>query len=155
MDPDYMSQLYDQVDINSVFGGSRTIVSSPYGDRPSLGDWHEGIDVVHLGRGGTQWGDLITYGKDLVVESIGRQAGYGNTFSASFKSSLMDIEGNAQLFFGHARAAQGLKVGDVVRAGERLGTLSNPGGLKPHLHLELRINFSTGPVKVNPMMLFK
>jgi hypothetical protein len=78
MNPDYTSQLYDQVDINSVFGGRQTTVISPYGERPSLSDWHEGIDLVHAGSGGTQWGDAVTYGKDIVVESVGRQSGYGD-----------------------------------------------------------------------------
>ena len=58
--------------------------------------------------------------------------------------------GNVQMYFAHLDAhAEGLKVGDAVRAGQALGTLGDTGsarGTAPHLHFELKIDGR----KVNP-----
>jgi murein DD-endopeptidase MepM/ murein hydrolase activator NlpD len=107
---------------NSDFSRQATDPNHPRG--------HMGIDVF-----GPEGAPIVAPMEAKVV-AVGRSRVGGNYVSIR--------AGNAQMYFAHLDShAEGLKVGDTVRAGQALGTLGDTGsarGTAPHLHFELKIS---------------
>lgn len=115
------------------FGGGAFRVTSAYGPRPSLGDYHNGIDLVGLDgdfsvcavMGGTvRQSRIVTNKSDRTWE-------WGN-----YVSVLQDDGMTA--FYCHL-ASRTVKKGARVEAGDEIGVMGDTGyTLGPHLHFEIR-----------------
>jgi murein DD-endopeptidase MepM/ murein hydrolase activator NlpD len=102
-------------------------------------EWHPGIDI-----GSLRSLDVIAAGPG-VVEAVGYAAGfdgYGNVV-------LVDLGYGLEALYAHL-ASVGVRVGEVVEAGRRLGTAGCTGYCTgTHLHFEVRergIAFDPAPL---------
>jgi murein DD-endopeptidase MepM/ murein hydrolase activator NlpD len=93
-------------------------------------EWHPGIDI------GSLRSTAVTAAAPGVVEAVGYASGfdgYGNIV-------LVDLGYGLEALYAHL-AYVGVRVGEVVPAGERLGTAGCTGYCTgTHLHFELREN---------------
>ncbi len=98
---------------------------------PVLQTWraHKGIDY------GAPTGTRVKATADGVVESAGRQGGYGNVVVLRHQSKYTT-------WYGHLSAiSKGLRKGKRVAQGEVIGLVGATGlATGPHLHYEFRIN---------------
>jgi len=86
---------------------------------------HDGIDLA------ARTGTPITAARDGVVRFAGTRGGYGNVV-------VLDHGDGVETRYAHCDTV-GVKVGQVVRAGEPLATVGSTGrSTGPHLHFELR-----------------
>lgn len=110
--------------------------TSPFGRR--WGRMHEGVDMA--GPVGTP----IYAPGDGVVTFAGRQSGYGNLIKIKHELGV-------ETRYGHLSRI-GVKVGQRVSQGERIGDMGNTGrSTGPHLHYEVRMNGRA----VDPMSFIK
>ena len=110
-----------------------TRVSSTFGMRkhPIHNRWrqHSGIDFA------APTGTPIQATADGVVESIGRQGGYGNAIVLRHPNNI------TTLYAHQSRFASGLKKGDRVSQGQVIGYVGSTGwSTGPHLHYEFRVS---------------
>jgi len=110
-----------------------TRISSTFGKRrhPIHGNWrnHNGVDYA------APSGTPIQATADGVVDFIGSQRGYGNVII------LRHHSGYSTLYAHQSRFEKGLKKGDKVSQGQRIGYVGATGwATGPHLHYEFRIN---------------
>ena len=99
---------------------------------------HQGIDFA------APTGTPIKAAGDGVIESAGRNGGYGNYIRIRHNSEHKTA-------YGHmSRFASGIRVGTRVRQGQTIGYVGSTGASTgPHLHYEVMVNNS----QVNPMSL--
>jgi murein DD-endopeptidase MepM/ murein hydrolase activator NlpD len=108
-------------------------ISSAFSMRvhPISGHWkqHKGVDFAAAS------GTPIRAAGDGVVESVGRQGGYGNMVVIKHWS-------NYSTAYGHmSRFVEGLQKGRKVSQGEVIGYVGTTGwSTGPHLHYEFRVN---------------
>ena len=108
-------------------------ITSGFGMRnhPILGGWraHKGVDY------GAPTGTRVRATGDGVVESIGRQGGYGNML-------ILRHAGGFSTVYGHLSAfGRGLKPGSRISQGDIIGYVGQTGmATGPHLHYEFRAN---------------
>jgi murein DD-endopeptidase MepM/ murein hydrolase activator NlpD len=108
-------------------------VSSGFAMRfhPVLQQWraHKGVDYA------APTGTNVKATADGVVESIGRQGGYGNLVTIKH-------QGGFSTSYGHlSRFAAGLRKGARVHQGDVIGHVGQTGlATGPHLHYEFRVN---------------
>lgn len=137
-DEDNKGSYYD-FDGNSLQGAflrnaiKFTRISSTFGKRrhPIHGSWrnHNGVDYAAPN------GTPIQATADGVVDFIGTQRGYGNVII------LRHHSGYSTLYAHQSRFEPGLKKGDKVEQGQRIGYVGATGwATGPHLHYEFRIN---------------
>src|SRR5690625_497070 len=110
-----------------------TRISSTFGKRrhPIHGNWrnHNGVDYA------APTGTPIQATADGVVDFIGQQRSYGNVIILKHHS------GYSTLYAHQSRFEKGLKKGDKVTQGQRIGYVGATGwATGPHLHYEFRIN---------------
>lgn len=108
-------------------------ISSPYGSRPVLGDYHNGIDLI--GLDGDRCVTAVMGGKvmqsRMVISHANRTWEWGN-----YVSVLQDDGVTA--YYCHLDS-RSVKQGDIVKAGDELGIEGNTGySLGEHLHFEVR-----------------
>lgn len=122
-------------------GSTEYRVTSPFGWRTRNGrrEWHPGIDVGNARSGGPVV--AIGDGRVIAVGFLGppwsdRSTAYG-TGNMGGRMVLVD-HGDRQSAYAHLSVAA-VKVGQTVRAGQRVGTLGDSGSAKgqAHLHLDL------------------
>ena len=121
-------------------GGFR--VTSPYGDRPELGGFHAGIDLVDISP--ERIVTAVMGGK--VIRS--RQAPYSPTDRTWEWGNYVAVQqDDARIAYYCHLAERSVAAGDIVRAGAQLGIMGTTGrSTGPHLHFEVR-----SPAKaVNP-----
>ena len=116
------------MDMSSPFG----VRSDPFLGRPAL---HSGIDL----RGDT--GEAVHVTANGKVTIAGWEGGYGKMIEVDHGNGLATR-------YGHLSAI-GVKVGQIVRAGQVIGRIGSTGrSTGPHLHYETRINGeATNPQK--------
>ena len=108
-------------------------VSSGFAMRfhPVLQQWraHKGVDYA------APTGTKVKATADGVVESIGRQGGYGNLVTIKH-------QGGFSTSYGHlSRFGAGLRKGARVHQGDVIGHVGQTGlATGPHLHYEFRVN---------------
>lgn len=105
-------------------------VTSPYGFRPhpilAMRKFHDGIDIK-----GKMWTPIVAPA-DGVVAFAGWRKGYGKMVEISHRGS------NLYTRYGHL-ADMSVKVGDVVKRGDKIAFLGNSGrSTGPHVHYEVR-----------------
>ena len=115
-------------------------ISSGFGMRrhPILGysRMHRGVDFA------APTGTPIFAAGDGVVESIGRNSGYGNYIRLRHANRLKTAYGHMNRF------ARGLKNGDRVEQGQVIGYVGSTGlSTGPHLHYEVMVDGA----QVNPL----
>ncbi|WP_179404167.1 M23 family metallopeptidase [Burkholderia guangdongensis] len=110
-----------------------TRISSPFGERihplTHQAEFHTGVDLV------APTGTPVDAAADGVVAFVGVDpGGYG-------RYVIVDHASHYSTYYAHLSAfAPGLKVGDTVRQGERIGAVGMSGeATGPHLHFEVRI----------------
>jgi murein DD-endopeptidase MepM/ murein hydrolase activator NlpD len=108
-------------------------VSSGFGMRhhPIMQTWraHKGVD--YAAPGGTR----VRATSDAVVESAGRQGGYGNMVVLRHHGGITTVYAHLQGF------APNVKKGARVSQGEVIGYVGQTGwATGPHLHYEFRVN---------------
>lgn len=107
---------------------------------PVLQTWraHKGVDY------GAPTGTRILAVADGVVETAGRQGGYGNLV-------VLKHQGHYSTAYGHLNAfAPGIRKGSRVSQGDTLGFVGQTGlASGPHLHYEFRV----GNQQVNPLTI--
>ena len=98
---------------------------------PILHQWraHKGIDYA------APAGTHVKATADGVVESIGRQSGYGNFI-------MLKHQGGFSTYYAHLRSFAGsLRKGARVHQGDVIGYVGQTGlATGPHLHYEFRVN---------------
>ncbi len=98
---------------------------------PILHQWraHKGIDYA------APIGTHVKATADGMVESIGRQSGYGNFI-------MLKHQGGFSTSYAHLSSfARGLRKGAKVRQGDVIGRVGQTGwATGPHLHYEFRVN---------------
>ena len=98
-------------------------LTSPFG--PRWGRLHAGIDL------GAEYGSPIVAAGAGVVVFSGMQGGYGNVVEVRHDDGTVTV-------YGH-QSALSVKVGQAVRAGQKLGRVGSTGhSTGPHLHFEVR-----------------
>ena len=108
--------------ISSTFGGRR---------HPIHGNWrtHNGVDYA------APTGTPIHATADGEISFIGRQNGYGNVIYIQHHSGYSTVYAHQNKF------AAGLKKGDRVSQGQKIGYVGSTGwATGPHLHYEFRVN---------------
>lgn len=104
-------------------------LTSPYGPRPSLGDFHTGMDF------GAPTGTAIMAATGGVVTFSGENGNYGNLV-------IISSAGGVETYYAH-QVDGGIRVrdGQQVTAGEVIGAVGGTGRVTgPHLHFEVRVN---------------
>ena len=117
------------------FAGGRFRVTSPYGDRPELGDFHHGVDLVGL-DGDTKvtavMGGTVIMSR-MVTDKSNPTWEWGNYVSVIQDDGYF-------VYYCHLKS-RSVRSGDVVKAGDKLGVMGNTGkSYGAHLHLETRID---------------
>jgi murein DD-endopeptidase MepM/ murein hydrolase activator NlpD len=114
-------------------------VTSPFGN--DAGRWHPGIDIGMLRSGAVRAAEP---GRVIAVGERRRYEGYGNVVQVA-------VGGGFTALYAHL-AGWGVRVGDEIGAGQRIGTAGCTGWCSgEHLHFELRLR----GVPVNPMRFFR
>jgi murein DD-endopeptidase MepM/ murein hydrolase activator NlpD len=92
------------------------------------GDWHPGIDI----------GTLASLDVTAAAPGVVEQTGYPAGFEGYGDIVLVDLGQGFEALYAHL-SATAVSVGDVVAAGQRLGTAGCTGWCTgTHLHFELR-----------------
>jgi murein DD-endopeptidase MepM/ murein hydrolase activator NlpD len=120
------------------FPTASAVITSTFGYRthPIYGDrrLHAGVDF----RAST--GSAVLAGGAGTVAFAGWKSGYGNTV-------IIDHGGQIATLYGH-NSALAVKVGDVVKRGQRIAAAGSTGNSTgPHVHFEVRV----GGTPVDPM----
>lgn len=102
-------------------------MSSKYGEE-RYSSYHKGIDIAK------NLGDDVNAAFDGKIITAGyNDGGYGNLI-------IIEHENNMTTYYAHLNDIY-VKVGDVIKKGEKIGTVGNTGlSTGPHLHFELRVN---------------
>lgn len=111
-------------------------VTSPYGDRPALGDYHRGIDLVDMASDSLH-GCVTAVKPGKVVQSRIVTDKNNKTWEWGNYIAVRQDDGNTAYYCHlHSRVAE---KGDTVKTGDVLGIMGNTGySLGPHLHFEIR-----------------
>ncbi len=120
-----------------------TKITSPYGPRSSMGDFHTGTDIA--GRNAA--GDLC-YGASVVAANAGTVIAVRNLGSKSYgRYIIVDHGGGCKTLYAHLSKVV-VKEGDTVARGQEIGKAGSTGNSTgAHLHFELWIENK----RVNPM----
>ena len=122
------------------------VITSGYGYR--WGEMHAAIDIS-----GTGYGSPIKAARDGVVINVGYQNTRGNFIVISHDSNYYTI-------YLHL-ANKYVKVGQEVKAGERIATMGNSGYVRgatgTHLHFGVHVGepYTPGTKTVNPLKLYR
>lgn len=118
--PRYITRWFTEIAHNFV-------VTSPYGNRPTLGDFHRGIDFGGKGVRGTP----VKCPRAGTVTNAGFDTkGYGNYVGVR-------LPDNHTMVFAHLDRRD-VKKGDKIAQGHIIGTLGNTGNTTgPHLHFQI------------------
>jgi len=110
-----------------------TKITSPYGWRKSMGDFHTGIDIA--GRNAA--GDLC-YGYPVVAAANGTVIAVRNLGSKSYgRYIIIDHGGGCKTIYAHLSKVE-VKEGDTVTRGQEIAKAGSTGNSTgPHLHFEL------------------
>ena len=123
------------MNFNSPFKYGAFRISSPYGDRPSLGDYHNGIDLIGLDGDITVtaiMGGRVVQSR-MVTSHANRTWEWGNYIA------ILQDDG-VTAYYCHLDSRR-VKQGDRVEAGDEIGIMGNTGySLGAHLHFEVRRN---------------
>jgi murein DD-endopeptidase MepM/ murein hydrolase activator NlpD len=104
---------------------SRGVISSSFGMR--WGKMHKGMDIA------APTGQPILAALEGTVTYAGWMSGYGNFIK-------LKHSGGVETAYGHCSKI-GVKVGDSVKKGEKIGEVGNTGNSTgPHLHFEVLVN---------------
>ncbi|MBQ6365471.1 MAG: peptidoglycan DD-metalloendopeptidase family protein [Oscillospiraceae bacterium] len=112
-----------------------SVISSPYGQRPSTGSFHSGVDI----DGFQSMGAAIVAADGGTVIKAEYSGGYGNCI-------IIDHGGGMSTLYAHLNSMN-VGVGSSVSQGQTIGGVGNSGttygadGI--HLHFEVRVNGST------------
>lgn len=108
-------------------------ITSPYGDRPALGDYHNGIDLV--GADGDR--DIVAIKSGTVVMSRMVTSKTNRTWEWGNYVAILQDDG-IMAYYCHLDS-RAVKQNHRVEAGELIGVQGNTGrSFGEHLHLELR-----------------
>lgn len=119
----------------SPFESNRYRVTSPYGQRTINGasQFHNGVDLV--GEGGTAVcsvcdGKVVS--STIITDKSNRTWEWGN---------YVCVEADGKRIYYCHLASRSVKVGDMIKKGQRIGIMGNTGySLGAHLHFEVRKN---------------
>ncbi|HNX14520.1 MAG TPA: peptidoglycan DD-metalloendopeptidase family protein [Oscillospiraceae bacterium] len=120
-----------------------TKITSPYGQRSSMGDFHTGSDIA--GRNAA--GDLC-YGASVVAANSGTVIAVRNLGSKSYgRYIIIDHGGGCRTLYAHLSKVE-VKEGDTVTRGQEIAKAGSTGNSTgAHLHFELWLEGK----RVNPM----
>ncbi len=112
-----------------------TKITSPYGPRSSMGDFHTGFDI----SGRNAAGDLC-YGYPVVAANAGTVIAVRNLGSKSYgRYIFIDHGGGCKTLYAHLSKVE-VKEGDTVKRGQEIGKAGSTGNSTgAHLHFELRL----------------
>ena len=129
----------DQITISPV---KDPVISSEFGGRdqpiPGASKDHKGIDIVQKEVGAVEGADVVSplNGKVISIKSKGDNNGAGNRIHIRANK---DGKTNSFFHLQDASFAAGLKVGDDVKRGEKIGQVGTTGNSQAaHLHFEIR-----------------
>ena len=119
----------------SPFESNRYRVTSPYGQRiiNGVSQFHNGVDLV--GEGGTAVcsvcdGKVVS--STIITDKSNRTWEWGN---------YVCVEADGKRIYYCHLASRSVKVGDMIKKGQRIGIMGNTGySLGAHLHFEVRKN---------------
>ncbi len=116
----------DKIALNQwVMPLSPVVLTARYGEYGLWASYHTGLDF----NGNT--GDPIMSVANGVVTFVGYDGSYGN-------KTVVTLEDGTEIWYAH-QTTQAVSVGDVVQAGEVIGTVGATGNVTgSHLHLEVR-----------------
>jgi len=116
----------DRIALNQwVMPLSPVILTARYGEYGLWASYHTGLDF----NGNT--GDPIMAIANGVVTFVGYDGSYGN-------KTVVTLEDGTEIWYAH-QTTQAVSVGEVVQAGEVIGTVGATGNVTgSHLHLEVR-----------------
>ena len=108
-------------------------VTSPYGRRPALGDYHCGIDMTPVGGDMTvcavMAGTVVR--SRIVTDTSVRTWEWGNYVAVAQEDGIV-------AYYCHL-ASRAAEEGDILRAGDRIGVMGDTGlSYGVHLHFEVR-----------------
>ncbi|HBL85231.1 MAG: hypothetical protein A2Y17_03290 [Clostridiales bacterium GWF2_38_85] len=120
-------------------------ISSQFGWRPSMRDYHNGIDIVHSNNTVSCYGDPVMAAADgVVVFAQESYNGYGNYI-------IIQHEGSLQTGYAHLSQIN-VVVGQEVKVGDIIGNIGSTGkSTGPHLHFEVIVNGE----KKDPLLFLK
>lgn len=118
----------------SPFASGRFRVTSPYGNRPELGDYHSGIDLVDLSD--DKIVTAVMGGK--VIRS--RMADYNpNDRTWEWGNYVAVQQDDATIAYYCHLDSRSVEAGERISAGQKLGVMGNTGkSFGAHLHFEVR-----------------
>lgn len=109
-------------------------VTSPYGDRPGMGDFHHGIDLV--GLDGDKKITAVLGGRVMQSRMVTNRS--NRTWEWGNYVSVQQDDGKT-VYYCHLDS-RAVKQGDRVERGDVLGIMGNTGySFGAHLHFEVRI----------------
>lgn len=118
---------------NSPYKNGSFRISSAYGNRPSLGDWHNGIDLI--GLDGDRDVVAVMGGRVLMSRMVTNHS--NRTWEWGNYVSVLQDDG-VTAYYCHLDS-RAVKQGDRVEAGDSIGVQGNTGySLGEHLHFEVR-----------------
>ena len=128
--------------VSSEYGARSTMYGPRAKKQSSKTEHHSGIDIV--ARVGTPVVNALD-GRVLVVSNDRRGS------KVVYVRSVLPNRRYLDVYYGHLDASF-VKEGDLVFAGEKIGTVGKTGTFAPHLHITTKIYFrDTGARKeVNP-----
>lgn len=123
-------------------------VSSPYGYRASMGDFHKGMDISN----GHSLGTPIVASAGGKVILAQKWDGHTKTGMQSYGNCIMIDHGKGEdgktyvTLYAHCNSIN-VSVGQTVKQGQQIGKIGNTGNsFGAHLHFEMRVNND----RVNP-----
>lgn len=133
-----MATNLDNIIMFAPFKRGAFTVTSPYGPRPSLGDYHNGIDLV--GLDGDTLVCAVMGGKvaqsRIITNKNNRTWEWGNYIA-------IKQDDGVTAYYCHL-AERRVQYGHKVSAGQVIGVMGNTGySLGPHLHFEVRNSKNT------------
>lgn len=119
----------------SPFESNKYRVTSPYGQRVLNGvkQWHNGIDLVGEGSIAVcSVCDGKVVSSTMITDKSNRTWEWGN---------YVCVEADGKRMYYCHLASRAVKVGDIVKKGQRIGIMGNTGySFGAHLHFEVRVN---------------
>ena len=113
-------------------------VTSPFGERPALGDYHRGIDLVGM-NGDTE---VTAVADGLVIRSRIVTDKSNSTWEWGNYVTVLQHDGR-YAYYCHLKS-RAVKDGETVHAGQKIGVMGNTGkSYGAHLHFEVRHNMES------------
>ncbi|MBD5585089.1 MAG: peptidoglycan DD-metalloendopeptidase family protein, partial [Clostridia bacterium] len=139
---------------------SNATISSPFGERPELGDYHKGLDLI---PGGNDRVQSTVNGKVVSVKKGVSDSDTGIDYKGKNPSgNEVIIQGEDGLLYrnSHMKASSipaDMAPGKTVKRGDKLGLVGSTGRSSgKHLHYEVaKLDGKGNPISINPLALGK